>query len=54
MKLHNILQKGLTAAAFAVMLGFSSCNYLDVVPPEQVGVDDAMGSHNNSNGFLLS
>ena len=54
MKLHNILQKGLTAAAFAVMLGFSSCNYLDVVPPEQVGVDDAMGSHNNAKGFLFS
>ena len=54
MKLHNILQKTLSVTAIAVMLGFSSCNYLDVVPPEQVGVDDAMGSHNNAYGFLFS
>lgn len=54
MKLRNILQKSVLMAAIATLLGTSSCNYLDVVPPEQVGVDDAMGSHNNAKGFLFS
>ena len=54
MKLKHIFQKSLMVAALASLFGTTSCNYLDVVPPEQVGVDDAMGSHNNAKGFLFS
>ena len=54
MKLPHKFHKSLMVAALAAMLGTTSCNYLDVVPPEQVGVDDAMGSHNNAKGFLFS
>lgn len=32
----------------------TSCNYLDVVPPEQVGVNDGMENINTAVGFLYS
>ena len=31
-----------------------ACNYLDIVPPEQVDVDDAMENYENALGFLYS
>lgn len=54
MKLFKSYKKlGLTAL-MAGMLSFSSCNYLDIVPPEQVQVNDAMENHQNALGFLYS
>lgn len=41
-------------AALAILAGASSCNYLDVVPAEQVDVDDAMENYNSALGFLYS
>lgn len=54
MKLKNIFSKALMVAAASLMFGTTSCNYLDIVPPEQVGVNDGMSSHNNVKGFLFS
>jgi len=38
----------------ASTIGLTSCDYLDIVPPEQVGVNDAMENKNNAQGFLYS
>lgn len=54
MKLRNIINKGAMVAMLAAMMGVTSCNYLDVVPPEQVSVDDAMKTANGVLGFLYS
>ena len=32
----------------------TSCDYLDVVPPEQASLDDATKSHDRAMGFLFS
>ena len=37
-----------------MLLGVTSCNYLDVVPPEQPGLPDAMKTHAAAQGFLYS
>jgi len=54
MKLKNIFKFAVIAAASATLSGVTSCNYLDVVPPEQSGLSDAMKNHDNAKGFLYS
>lgn len=54
MKLKNIFKFAVIAAAAATMTGVTSCNYLDVVPPEQPGLPDGMKNHDNAKGFLYS
>ncbi len=54
MKIKNILSKVALSALLASTLGVTSCNYLDVVPPEQVSIDDAMKTPTNVLGFLYS
>lgn len=54
MKLKNIFKFASIAVASASLLGVTSCNYLDVVPPEQAGLPDAMKNHTNALGFLYS
>lgn len=54
MKLKNIFKFATIVAASATLLGVTSCNYLDVVPPEQPGLADAMKNHDNAKGFLHS
>ena len=54
MKLKNSNKLAAVALAAASMLGVSSCNYLDVVPPEQAGLADAMKDHDHAKGFLYS
>ncbi len=46
MKLQNIFRLASVAVASgSMLLGVTSCNYLDVVPPEQPGLPDAMKTH---------
>lgn len=52
MKLRNILL-GVFASVTA-SLGLSSCSYLDVVPVEQPGIQDAMSDYSHALGFLHS
>ncbi len=52
MKLNNILKFAVVAAG--TLLGTSSCDYLDVVPPEQANLEDAMKTHSAALGFLYS
>lgn len=54
MKLSNIFKFTTIAIASASLLGVTSCNYLDVVPPEQAGLSDAMKDHDHAKGFLYS
>lgn len=54
MKLKNILSKTIVSLLAAMAIGTTSCNYLDIVPPEQVGVNDAMENRDNALGFLYS
>ena len=54
MKLKNILNKAALSVLLASTLGVTSCNYLDVVPPEQVSIDDAMKTPTGVLGFLYS
>ncbi len=54
MKFKNIYKFATVAIAAASLLGVSSCNYLDVVPPEQPGLADAMKDHDHAKGFLYS
>ncbi|MCM1310995.1 MAG: RagB/SusD family nutrient uptake outer membrane protein [Bacteroides sp.] len=54
MKLKNIFKFAVLAASVATMTGVTSCNYLDVVPPEQPGLPDGMKNHDNAKGFLYS
>lgn len=53
MKLIDSLRK-ITLALATVATCLTSCDYLDVVPPEQPNIDDAMSSPTNALGFLLS
>ena len=54
MKLKNIFKFASAALAVGTLAGVTSCNYLDVVPPEQPGLSDAMKNHGNAQGFLYS
>ncbi len=54
MKLKNIFKFASVALAVGTLAGVTSCNYLDVVPPEQPGLSDAMKNHGNAQGFLYS
>lgn len=56
MNLRKISTRIASAAlATAISAGaLTSCNYLDVVPAEQVTVDDAMENYNTALGFLYS
>lgn len=42
------------AIIVASILSFTSCDYLDVVPPEQAGLKDAMKDQDAALGFLYS
>lgn len=53
MKLTKYLKKlGLSIVASSMVL--TSCDYLDVVPPEQPNLDDATSTHERALGFLYS
>lgn len=55
MKIRNIFNRLLLCAGVMGLLGGTvACNYLDIVPPEQVDVDDAMENYENALGFLYS
>lgn len=55
MKLKNIFKFAAIAVASGAMLtGVTSCDYLDVVPPEQPSLPDAMKDHDKALGFLYS
>ncbi len=54
MKFKNIFRYAVVAVAAGSMLGVTSCNYLDVVPPEQPELEDAMKTHKDALGFLYS
>ena len=54
MKVKNIFKYASLALAMGTLAGVTSCNYLDVVPPEQPGLSDAMKNHSNAQGFLYS
>lgn len=55
MKLRNIrILAAIKSVLVASMLGVSSCDYLDIVPPEQVSIDDAMETPTGVLGFLYS
>ncbi len=54
MKLKNILNKAAMALMLAATMGVTSCNYLDIVPAEQVTIDDAMKTPTRVLGFLYS
>lgn len=54
MKIKNIIKTVSLAAVLATMAGVSSCNYLDVVPPEQPNIDDAMKTYDRARGYLYS
>lgn len=46
--------KILTLGMLSIVLSTTSCNYLDVVPPEQPNLSDATSSHDRTLGFLYS
>lgn len=54
MKLNRIFKHAVVALAATSLVGVVSCDYLDVVPPEQPGLEDAMKTHNAALGFLYS
>ncbi|MDE7110360.1 MAG: RagB/SusD family nutrient uptake outer membrane protein [Muribaculaceae bacterium] len=54
MKLNNIFKYAVVALAAGTMVGVTSCDYLDVVPPEQPGLEDSMKTHKAALGFLYS
>lgn len=54
MKINNIFKSAVFALAVGTVAGVTSCNYLDVVPPEQPGLEDAMKTHATAQGFLYS
>lgn len=54
MKIKNILKKVSFGVLCMGMLVNTSCNYLDIVPPEQVSLKDAMDTHDGVLGFLYS
>ncbi len=54
MKFKNIFKYAVVALATGSLAGVTGCNYLDVVPPEQAGLTDAMKTHSAALGFLYS
>lgn len=54
MKIKNILNKLAVTAMGACLFITPSCDYLDVVPEEQVMPEDAMKTYNGALGFLYS
>lgn len=54
MKFNNIFKYAVVALATGSLAGVTGCNYLDVVPPEQAGLNDAMKTHSAAMGFLYS
>lgn len=54
MKINKILTKIALSALGMGMLITPSCDFLDVVPPEQVKVNDKMETHDGALGFLYS
>ncbi len=54
MKINKIFRFASLAVASATLMGVTSCNYLDVVPPEQPGLSDATKNHTTSEAFLYS
>lgn len=54
MKFNNIFKYVSLALAAGTLAGVTSCNYLDVVPPEQASLEDAMKTHDDALGFLYS
>lgn len=55
MKLKDIFNRLVLGAATVSLLGgTAACNYLDIVPPEQVKVEDAMENYQTALGFLYS
>ena len=50
MKLTRIFQN-ISIAVIITALGLTSCDYLDVVPPEQPNIDDAMSSPTRALGL---
>ncbi|MCM1029638.1 MAG: RagB/SusD family nutrient uptake outer membrane protein [Pseudoflavonifractor sp.] len=54
MKFNNILKSVSMAAILATMAGTSSCDYLEVVPPEVPTAPDAMKTYDRARGYLYS
>lgn len=54
MNFKHIFKSAALALAGLSMAGMSSCNYLDVVPPEQPSIDDAMKTYDRARGYLYS
>lgn len=54
MKLKYIFKSTALALAGLALVGLNSCNYLDVVPPEQPQLTDAMKTYDRAKGFLYS
>lgn len=54
MRLMYNLKTILGAFSLLFTLGFSSCNFLDVIPPEQAGLKDATKDYDSTLGFLYS
>lgn len=54
MKIFENLEKAGWLSALFVLLSFSSCNYLNVVPPETVDIDDTMINSEATLKFLYS
>lgn len=50
MKIKNIVLS--SVAVVALMTGSTSCNYLDIVPPEQPSIDNTMDNYKQALGFL--
>lgn len=50
--LKNIVRVGLIVTALSFNL--VSCDYLDVVPPEQAGLQDATKTRKSTLGFLFT
>lgn len=54
MKFNNIFKSMAVVLTVGTLAGVTSCNYLDVVPPEQATLEDAMKTHTDALGFLYS
>ncbi len=54
MKLNKFFKYAVVAVAAGSMVSLTGCDYLDVVPPEQPNLEDAMKTHSAALGFLYS
>ena len=54
MKLNKNIKYVSGALMLAAGLSMSSCNFLDIVPPEQADMDDAIANADATEGFLYS